>query len=133
MGNVTRDSFSGADHVEIEPVDTYTTTQTSAAGIDLTDYVGNVALLLHSKEGTGNADNTLNVTFTESATLGGSYTVLAGAVFAEVDDTAGGSIQIIRLNADGILGFVKSVGTIVGTTPSFIYGVSVIGRKQVSD
>lgn len=131
MGNVTRDSFSGADNLELEPVDTYTTTQTTATGLDLTEYVGNVAVLLHSKEGTGNADNRLNVKITESTTEGGSYTDIAGATFAEVDDTAGGSIQIIRLNADAVKGFIKAVGTIIGTTPSFIYGISVIGRKQV--
>lgn len=130
MGNVTRDSFSGADSLELEAVDTYTSTQTSPA-LDLTSYVGNVAIILHSKEGTGNADNTLNAKIQESATSGGSYTDVSGATFTEVDDTAGGSIQIIKLDADAVLGFIKGIGTIAGTSPSFIYGISVIGRKQV--
>ncbi len=130
MGNVTRDSFSGADILEQEAVDTFTTTQLSAA-LDLTDYVGNVTVILHSEEGTGNADNTLNVQMQESATSGGTYTNITGAAFTEVDDTAGGSLQILKIDADAVLGFTKSNGVIAGTTPSFIYGISVIGRKQV--
>ena len=130
MGNVTRDSFSGADALELEAVDTFTSTQLSAS-LDLTDYVGNVIVILHSEEGTGNADNTLNVQIKESATSGGTYTDITGVVFAEVDDTAGGSLQRIRLDADAVKGFIKANGVIVGTTPSFIYGISVIGRKQV--
>ncbi len=130
MGNVTRDSFSGADILEQEAVDTFTADQLSAA-LDLTAYVGNVTVILHSEEGTGNANNTLNVQMQESATSGGTYTDITGAAFTEVDDTAGGSLQILRIDADAILGFMKSNGIIVGTTPSFIYGISVIGRKQV--
>ena len=127
---IGRDLFSGTDVLEQEAVDTFTTTQLSGS-LDLTDYVGEVIVVLHSEEGTGNADNTLNVQMQESVATGGTYTNITGAVFTEVDDTAGGSLQGIKVDADDILGFMKANGIIAGTTPSFIYGISVIGRKQV--
>lgn len=127
--SLARDLASGTDPLELEAVDTYTTTQTSPA-LDLTSYTGIAHVQLHSKEGTGNADNTLIVKLQHSETSGGAYTDITGKVFTTVDDTAGGAILGLALDMNAIKGFVKAVGTIAGTTPSFIYGVSVQARKE---
>lgn len=128
--SLSRDLASGTTNSELEAVDTYTTTQTSPA-LDVTNRTGIALVTLHSKEGTGNADNTLDVKLQESTTSGGAYTDITGATFTQVDDTAGGAIEGIAVDMNKVKGFIKAVGTIAGTTPSFIYGVTVAARKEV--
>ena len=119
--------LNNAGSLELLPVAAATDTAegTTVTGISIKDYVGPVMFKLHSAAGTGNADNTLNGKITHCATVDGSYTDVTGATFTEVDDTAGGAIEAITANANEMLEFVKFVGTIAGTTPSFICGVSI--------
>lgn len=110
---------------------TQTSEASTATGISIKDFSGPVMFQVHSAVPTGNADNTCNGKITHCATVDGSYTDVTGAAFAEIDDTAGGSLQNITANANEMLEFVKFVGTIAGTTPSFMMGASVTGIKQV--
>lgn len=123
--------LNNAETVELLAVDTATSTTTTATGVDISDYVGPVMFTLHCEEGTGNADNTLNGKIQDCATVGGTYADVTGATFTEVDDTAGGALESITVDANAMDGFVKFVGTIAGTTPSFILGVTITGIKQV--
>jgi len=121
-----------AETVELLAVAAATTTaEGTSTGVSVKDYVGPVMFTLHSAKGTGNADNTLNAKIQDCATVGGTYADVTGATFTEVDDTAGGAIQSITAPANSMAAFVRVVGTIAGTTPSFIMGVAVTGIKQV--
>ena len=124
--------LNNATTVELLPVAAATDTAegTTVTGIDVRKYTGPVQFQLHSALGTGNADNTLNGKIQDSTTVGGSYADVTGATFTEVDDTAGGSIQTITVDANTLDGFVKFVGTIAGTTPSFICGVTITGINK---
>lgn len=125
--------LNNAVTVELLPVAAATDTAegTTVTGIDISKYIGPVMFTLHSALGTGNADNTLNGKIQSSTTVGGSYADVTGATFTEVDDTAGGAIESITVDANSMGGFVKFVGTIAGTTPSFICGVTITGIKQI--
>jgi hypothetical protein len=107
-----------------------TSTLTGTA-FSLKDYVGQVVIVLHSALGTGNADNTLAGKIQSSATSGGSYADVTGATFTTVTNAAGGSYQAISVDTRACSAYLKFIGTLAGTTPSFVFGVSIIGEKQV--
>lgn len=107
-------------------------TRTSSAngtGIDCSEYEGSVLAMVHSAAGTGTTP-TLDVKLQDSDAVGGTYADIPGAVFTQIDDTAGGSIQGIQVDASGAKAFIRAVATIAGTTPSFIVGVSVLGLPK---
>src|SRR5262245_15878765 len=62
---------------------------------------------------------TLDGKIQESDTLGGTYTDIAGATFTQV--TASTNLQTINFRRSKR--FLRYVGTIGGTTPSFTFGV----------
>ena len=134
MANVTRDMASGTDLLSIEKAGAVTSTQTSAA-LDITSYSGMIAINLDSAAGTGTSP-TLDVKLQESATSGGTYTDVTdanGDVVQFTQVTGSASEQVIGLDADGSLGFIKAVQTVGGTSPSFSYSINASARKQVSD
>jgi hypothetical protein len=57
-------------------------------------------------------------------TSGGSYTDVTGAVFTQV--TASTKEQLVRILGVGLKRYVKYVGTIAGTSPSFDLSVECI-------
>jgi hypothetical protein len=116
--------------VQMETCAVRTTTFTGTA-FNLKDYIGNVVIVLHCALGTGNADNTLNAKIQHATTSGGSYSDVSGATFAQVTNAAGGSYQTISIDTRAAHGWIKFIATLAGTTPSFVFGVSIIGRKQV--
>lgn len=110
---------------------TYTTTETGT-GVDVSALDGVAAAILDSSLGT-DTDPTLNVKLQDCATVGGSYEDIPGATFVEVDDTAGGSTQIISFDVAAAKAFVLAVGTIGGTgTPSFDFSVTLIGMAKAA-
>ena len=111
MSKVTRDLFSGSDVLELQVSATVTSTQDSAED-DLTDYTGNVIVILNSALGTGTTP-TLDCKVQDATTSGGSFADVSGAVFTQVTDGAK-SFQILRLDADASRGFIKIVETIAG-------------------
>jgi len=53
---------------------------------------------------------------------------ITGATFTSV--TASDSFAKIGINVRETLGYIRYVGTIAGTTPSFTMGVALLGQKE---
>lgn len=103
------------------------TTTANQTGVDISTYVGEVAVILTSAAGTGTTP-TLDVKLQESDAVGGTYTDISGAAFTQV--TTAASVQKINVQVDGLKQFVRVVDTVSGTTPSFTRGVALVGLKQ---
>ncbi len=69
---------------------------------------------------------TLDVKLQESDTSGGTYTDITGAAATQV--TASNNSQVIRVEGLGTSRkrFIRAVGTIGGTTPSFALSVEIL-------
>lgn len=106
----------------IRPV-TATATTTGSA-VDTKGY-NSAAVILEVGTVSGTTP-TLDVKLQECATSGGTYTDVSGAVFTQVIAT--GSSQILRIEDLGVTRkrYLKAVGTIAGTTPSFAFGVEIL-------
>lgn len=110
---------------------TYTTTETGT-GVDVSALDGMAVAVLDSSLGT-DTNPTLNVKLQSCATVGGTYADIPGATFVEVDDTAGGSTQVIAFDVSAAKGFVLAVGTIAGTgSPSFDFSVTLLGIPKAA-
>jgi len=104
----------------------------NGTGVDMTTLEGIAAVILDSAGGAGTTP-TLNVKLQHSATLGGSYVDIAGAVFAEVDDTPA-SRQMIKFNASEADNFVRAVWTITGSAgQSFTFSANLLGVKKYNN
>lgn len=116
------------DEEEIIPCATRTTTVTGAA-VDMQQYVGKVKMVLMSSIGTGTTP-TLDVKLQDSADGSTGWADIAGATFTQVTDAAD-AIEAIGVTIDSAARYIRGVGTIAGTTPSFSFGLCAIGMKQV--
>ena len=103
-----------------------TATATSSA-IDLKDFDGDVLLVLNCAAGTGSSP-TLDVKVQDSDETGGTYGDLSGATFTQVTTSA--SLQTLEVNKDECKRFIKVVQTVGGSSPVFVYGISLIGAKK---
>jgi len=105
------------------------TTTASGTGVDVSAYEGMAIAVVQSLAGTGTTP-TLNVKLQHCSTVGGTYADISGAAFVEIDDTVGGSVQLIAFNAAAVDGFVRATATIAGTTPSFTCSCVFVGVKK---
>ena len=103
-----------------------TATATSGA-IDLKEFDGDVLLVLNCAAGTGSSP-TLDIKVQDSDETGGTYGDLSGAAFTQVTDAA--SVQTLEVNKDECKRFIKLVQTVGGSSPVFVYGVSLVGLKK---
>ena len=103
-----------------------TATATSSA-IDLKEFDGDVLLVLNCAAGTGSSP-TLDIKVQDSDETGGTYGDLSGAAFTQVTDSA--SLQTLEVNKDECKRFIKLVQTVGGSSPVFVYGISLIGAKK---
>ena len=103
-----------------------TATATSGA-IDLKEFDGDVLLVLNCAAGTGSSP-TLDIKVQDSDETGGTYGDLSGAAFTQVTDSA--SVQTLEVNKDECKRFIKIVQTVGGSSPVFVYGVSLIAAKK---
>ncbi len=103
-----------------------TATATSSA-IDLKEFDGDVLLVLNCAAGTGSSP-TLDIKVQDSDETGGTYGDLSGAAFTQVTDSA--SLQTLEVNKDECKRFIKIVQTVGGSSPVFVYGISLIGAKK---
>ena len=103
-----------------------TATATSSA-IDLKEFDGDVLLVLNCAAGTGSSP-TLDIKVQDSDETGGTYGDLSGAAFTQVTDAA--SLQTLEVNKDECKRFIKIVQTVGGSSPVFVYGISLIGAKK---
>ena len=101
-------------------------TATSSA-IDLKDFDGDVLLVLNCAAGTGSSP-TLDVKVQDSDETGGTYGDLSGAAFTQVTTSA--SLQTLEVNKDECKRFIKLVQTVGGSSPVFVYGVSLVALKK---
>jgi len=105
-----------------------TTTYTSTS-FDTQGYEGAIAFLQSVGTVSGTTP-TLDGKIQDCDTSGGTYADVTGATFAQV--TATGSIKKTAIDVKKLRRFVKYVGTIAGTTPSFVIAVVVAGVKKVT-
>ena len=64
----------------------------------------------------------------DSDESGGTYGDLSGATFTQVTTSA--SVQTLEVNKDECKRFIKIVQTVGGSSPVFVYGISLVGAKK---
>lgn len=99
----------------------------NGTAVDMLAFDGDIVLVLDSAAGTGTSP-TLDVTVQASATSGGTFTAIAGAVFTQVAGTA--SQQRIVVSKDDNQRWMRIVHTIGGSTPSFTFSVNALGQPK---
>lgn len=127
----TLDFLAGVTVTQLLKPTTCATAQTSAA-FDTNDYEGKILIVINSTKGTDD-NEVLTPTIVVDEATGGSYattfatleTVLGGA-------TAGAADKVIAyaMDANATKQFLKVVLTPAGTTPAFVAGITVIGKKR---
>lgn len=104
----------------------------NGGGIDIRDYVGELAVVLTAKNVAGTTP-TLDVKLQDSDD-DSTYADVTGAVFAQVTDagTLAATVEKIAVRADTLKRYIRAVKTIGGTSsPQFIAGCVALGVKQV--
>lgn len=120
------DINSNLTQVSVSAIAARTSTVTTTA-VDLRQYKGGLIVeqLVGAVSGTS---PTLNGKLQTSADGSTGWTDITGATFTQV--TASDSFQKIGIVENQTLGYVRYVGTIAGTTPSFTMGVVLLGAKE---
>lgn len=103
------------------------TATASSSVIDLLEFDGDVVLVLNCAAGTGSSP-TLNVKVQEHSATSGTFTDLSGATFTEVTTSA--SLQTLAINKDECKRYIKIVQTVAGSSPVFVYGISLVAAKK---
>jgi hypothetical protein len=101
----------------------------TGAAVDVRDLEGPALVLQNAGAGGGDTP-TLDGKLQDSPDGSGSWADLSGAAFTQVEDEA--SLQKLVLNPNSTRGYVRYVGTIGGTTPSFAVGVIIAGMRRSS-
>ncbi len=104
------------------------TTTTNGSGIDVRDYIGHGTVLLDAAAGTGTTP-TNDVKIQDSADNSAFADLSPTLAFAQLTTVA--SQQKIAINFDKVRRYIRMVATIAGTTPSYTFSVTALGRKQV--
>ena len=121
------DAFNGTNLESLFDVVTKTASA-NGTGIDVSAYTGIGQVILSSAAGTGTTP-TLDVKLQESSD-NSTYTDISGATFTQVTDAAA-ALEGITLDMDAAKQYVRGVGTIGGSTPSFTFAVELIAYKQI--
>lgn len=107
------------------------TSTLTGTGIDVLDYEGVALLVLNASAGTGTSP-TLSVKLQHSDD-NSTFADVTGAAFTQVTDVAGtAGIQVLKINVPDLKRYLRVVGTIAGTTPSFDFGVEFVGITKAS-
>jgi len=107
------------------------TSTLTGTGIDVLDYEGVALVVLNASAGTG-TDPALDVKLQHSDD-DSTYADVTDAAFTQVTDVAGSAgVQVKRINVSDFKRYVRVIGTIAGTTPSFDFGVEFVGIKKAS-
>lgn len=116
----------GLEELAVSGARTVTFTGTT---VDISQYAGILKVNLSSAAGTGTTP-TLNGRMQTGNLADGSDAVdVPGATFTPVGTVA--SLQAIGVDTRACGRFVRFVGTIAGTTPSFNFAVLAVGRRRV--
>jgi hypothetical protein len=103
----------------------------TGTGIDILDYEGVALVVLNTSAGSGTSP-TLDVKLQHSDDNTAFLDVNAGT-FSQITsqaETAG--LKVMKVNAPDLKRYLRVVGTLAGTSPSFDYSVEFIGIKKVS-
>ncbi len=118
-------ALAQATGVELAPAASRTSTLTGT-GIDVLEYEGVALVLLNASAGTGTTP-TLDVKLQHSDDDSTYEDVTSGA-FSQVTDAAEtAGVKVMKLNVSDLKRYLRIVGTIAGTTPSFDFGVEFVG------
>jgi len=103
----------------------------NGTGVDMQDYVGQVAVVLASKN-TAGTNPTLDVKLQDSAD-NSTFADITGATFTQVTNanTSAAVSEKITININGAARYVRAVATIGGTSsPAFMTACTFVGGKQ---
>ena len=118
-------ALAQATGVELAPAASRTSTLTGT-GIDVLEYEGVALALLNASAGTGTSP-TLDVKLQHSDD-DSTYEDVTGGAFSQVTDAAEtAGVKVMKLNISDLKRYLRIVGTIAGTTPSFDFGVEFVG------
>ena len=107
------------------------TSTLTGTGIDVLAYEGVALVVLNASAGTG-TNPTLDVKLQHSDD-DSTYADVTGGTFTQVTDVAGSAgVQVKRINVSDLKRYVRVIGTIAGTTPSFDFAVEFVGVKKAS-
>lgn len=107
------------------------TSTLTGTGIDVLHYEGVALAVLNASAGTG-TNPTLDVKLQHSDD-NSTYADVTGATFTQVTNDAGSAgVQVMRINVSDLKRYLRVIGTIGGTSPSFDYGVDFVGIKKAS-
>ena len=109
------------------------TTTLTGTEIDVLPYEGVALIVLNASAGTGTTP-TLDVKLQHSdTTTSGDFADVTNGTFTRVTDVSGtAGVQVMRVNVSDLKRYLRVIGTIAGTTPSFDFGVEFIGIKKAS-
>ena len=117
--------------VGIPSLQTTTATTTLSSALDMSVYTGKILFILNCLQATAGTTPTNTVTITECDTAGGTYTAVTDGAFTVATDASGNVHEAVELSADTLQRYVKVKAVTAGTnTPTFQFGVSVVGRKK---
>lgn len=102
------------------------TSTVTATGIDISGYEGGLLLIQNVGVVSGTSP-TLDGKW-QSSTDDSTYTDISGATYTQV--TATTSSQKVGFDVKNAAKYIRYVGTIAGTSPSFTMGVQILGQKQ---
>ena len=88
---------------------------------------GEAIVILDSEAGSGTSP-TMDVKLQESDD-NSSWSDISGATFTQVTD-GGAAFEKISINTNDVARYVRAVGTSGGTTPVFVYAVSLVYSKK---
>jgi len=110
---------------ELAPAARRTTTLTGT-GVDVLEYEGVALVLVNASAGTGTTP-TLDVKLQHSDD-DSTYEDVNNGAFSQVTDAAEtAGVKVMKLNVSDLKRYLRVVGTIAGTTPSFDFGVEFVG------
>jgi hypothetical protein len=103
------------------------TATVTSSGVDLKEYTGNVMIVQDVGTVSGTTP-TLDGKIQDSAD-NSAFADVTGYTFTQV--TASTSLQSLNVDTRKVRRYIRYVGTIAGTTPSFSMDVVAVGQKQV--
>ena len=109
------------------------TTTLTGTEIDVLHYEGVALIVLNASAGTGTTP-TLDVKLQHSdTTTSGDFADVTTGAFTRVTEVSGtAGVQVLRVNVSDLKRYLRVIGTIAGTTPSFDFGVEFVGIKKAS-
>lgn len=102
------------------------TSTVTATGVDVRGYKGGL-LIVQTVGVVSGTTPTLDGKLQQSSD-NSTWSDISGATFTQV--TASDSYTAIGIDVRQTGGYIRYVGTIAGTTPSFTMGVSLLGQKE---